>query len=325
MATPKSYSHLTADERDRLALLRAAGKSLRESARVLRRSPSTLSRELRRNAAPLYQSYLPHRAQARAALRKRLSHRRARLKSKAIRAYVEANVRRRWSPELMAGRIRIDLPGARISHEAIYQWLYTDARHLIPYLRKRHRKRMRRGYVRGKHAQVHIPRRVPIARRPRAVTARRQAGHWEADTVGNRKSRAGLFVLHERKTRYTKLRKLSRKTARNVRHAATRILSRYPRALRRSITYDNGSENTEHLRINHHLGTRSYFCAPFHSWEKGSVENTIGLLRWHWPKSYNFARLSAAQVRSVERWLNQRPKKCLGFRTPQEAFAGLRS
>ena len=102
--------------------------------------------------------------------------------------------------------------------------------------------------------------------------------------------------------------------------ALTRRLSRYPKALRLSITYDNGSENTEHVRTNRILGTRSYFCEPFHSWERGTVENTIGLVRRFFPKKTDFAKISKNKIKSVERWLNHRPRKCLGFKTPAEVF-----
>ena len=129
-----------------------------------------------------------------------------------------------------------------------------------------------------------------------------------------------LQITVERTARYTKLATLPRKGAAEMRVALTRRLSQYPRGLRRSLTYDNGSENTEHVQTNHILGSRSYFCEPFHSWERGTVENTIGLVRRFFPKQTDLAQLSKPQVQSVERWLNHRPRKCLGFRTPAEVF-----
>lgn len=321
----KKYSHLSAHERDLVAVWRGQGLSLRLIAKRLRRHASTLSRELCRNSAPRYKScYLPHRAQARAATRFRESHRRLRLKNRKIRAYVERKLRLRWSPEIIAGRISREFPGYRIGYEAIYRWLYAEARHLIPFLPRRHRKRMKRGYVRGRHRKLHIPGRVPILKRPRAVETRRQAGHWEIDTAVSRQSLAALLVCLERKSRFTKLFKLPRKTARNLSIAVNRSLSHYPPALRRTFTYDNGSENTDHLRINRVLGSSSFFCAPYHSWEKGSVENVIGLVRRYFPKKTNFARLSSRKIRWVESALNSRPKKCLGFRTPRELFTPLK-
>jgi len=317
-----TYSHLTPDERDRLAVLRAMGCSLRQIAARLRRSPSSLSRELRRNSAPIYKGvYLPCKAHLRAVARKSSASRRPRLKSQPLRSYVEAKLRLRWSPELIAGRIRRDLPELSISHEAIYQWIYSDARHLIPFLPKSHRKRMRRGFVRGKHSKSHIPQRVPISRRPASVNSRRRVGHWEVDTAGNHKTHRVLLVVHERKTRLTKLRFLERRGASQLRRSIVKVLAPLPAQLRRTLTYDNGTENSAHLLINKSLGTRSFFCAPLHSWEKGSIENTIGVLRLLLPKSLNFDKLSHAQLRGIEHWINNRPKKCLAFRTPAEMFA----
>ncbi len=321
-----TYSHLSPDERDQLAVLRAQGASLRRIAFILRRSPSSLSRELRRNSAPIRKGvYFSAKAQLRAAARKSSASRRSRLKSQALRRYVGAKLRLRWSPELIAGRIRLDLPSLSISHEAIYQWIYADARHLIPFLPKSHRKRMRRGFVKGKHSKAHIPLRVPISQRPQSIHSRRSYGHWEVDTAGNHKSRRVLLVIHERKTRLTLLRFLARRGASELRRGVVLALRRLPARLRRSLTYDNGSENCGHLLINKRLGTRSFFCAPFHSWEKGSIENSIGILRLQIPKSSNLDALSPSKLRSIERWINHRPKKCLRFKLPVELFRRLNS
>ena len=321
-----TYSHLSLDERFQLAVLRAQGRSLRQIASLLRRSPSSLSRELLRNSASICKGfYFPCKAHWRATACKTSASRRPRLKSQALREYVAAKLLLRWSPELIAGRIRLDLPGCSISHEAIYQWIYSDARHLIPFLPKSHRKRMRRGFVRGKHSKCHIPLRVPITQRPASANSRRYAGHWEVDTAGNRKAQRVLLVVHERKTRLTKLRFLERRSASRLRHGVVQALAPLPASLRRSLTFDNGTENCEHLLINQSLGTRSYFCAPFHSWEKGSIENTIGLLRRWLPKASNLDELSHVQLRGLEHWINHRPKKCLAFRTPAELFERLNS
>ena len=136
----------------------------------------------------------------------------------------------------------------------------------------------------------------------------------------SRASAVALQVTVERLARYTRLAALPRRGAAEMRVALTRRLRQYPRGLRRSLTYDNGPENTEHVQTNQTLGTRSYFCEPFHSWERGTVENTIGLIRRFFPKQTDLAQLSTAQIQSVERWLNHRPRKCLNFRTPAEVF-----
>ena len=317
---PKLYQHLNAHERDVLAVLRSNGQSLRQIAQVLKRDPSSLCRELSRNAPPIRTGYyLSHKAQTRSEVRNSISHRRRRLKSELIRRYVENRILCGWSPELIAGRLKLQYPEYSISHEAIYQWIYEDAWHLIPSLVRAHRKRKNRGYSR-KHKKTHIPERVSIRKRPLHVLKRLQIGHWETDTVISRKSKAAIQVTVERKARYTKLAKLTKKGSRQMSIALVYRLGRIPSSLRLSITYDNGSENTEHLRTNRLLGTRSYFCEPFHSWERGTVENTIGLVRRFFPKKTDFATISKSRIRSVERWLNNRPRKCLGFKTPAEVF-----
>jgi IS30 family transposase len=303
-----------------LAVLKSQGRSLRQIAKALKRSPSTLCRELKRNAPPVHTGYyLPHKAQQRADQRNRQSHRRKRLKTERIRGYVATHLARGWSPELIAGRLRREHPELCISHEAIYQWIYQEATALIPFLLRAHRRRKPRGYSR-KHQQSHIPQRVSIQQRPAAVLNRRQIGHWETDTISCRKSYQAVQVTVERKARYAKLAKLKAKTSRAMSLALTRRLSRFPAQLRRSITYDNGPENAEHLRTNHILGTASYFCEPFHSYERGTVENTIGLVRRFLPKKTNLATVSQAQLAKIESWLNTRPRKCLGFKTPAEVF-----
>ncbi len=317
---PKTYKHLTVEERDILAVLKSQGQSLREIAKTLERSPSTLCRELKRNAPPVNTGYyLPHKAQERADKRNRETHRRRRLKTDRIRRYVETHLALGWSPELIAGRLTREHLGLRISHEAIYQWIYQDATPLIAFLVRNHRRRKHRGYSR-KHKKSHIPHRVSIQERPAEVLKRHQIGHWETDTISCRKSYQAVQVSVERKARYAKLAKLKAKTSRAMSVALTRRLSRYPAPLRRSITYDNGPENAEHMRTNQILGTASYFCEPFHSYERGTVENTIGLVRRFLPKKTNLATISQERLTKIESWLNTRPRKCLGFKTPAEVF-----
>lgn len=317
---PKPYQHLSQRERDMIAVLRSRGETLRAIARRLDRDPATISRELRRNSPPVHRGYyLPHKAQARARLRWQGTHTRPRLKSARLVAYVRNRLLAGWSPELISGRLRHLKLGGRVSHEAIYQWIYLCARGLIACLARSHRRRLPRGHSR-KHRRSHIPGRVPIAQRPARVARRRQAGHWEVDTAVSRRGKAALAIAAERKTRYTRIRRLPRKTARTLAVALNRTLAQYPARLRLSLTYDNGSENTEHRRVNAVLGTRSFFCAPFHSWEKGTVENTIGLVRRFFPKGTDFTRLPARAIKRVERWLNHRPRKCLNYQTPAEVF-----
>lgn len=315
-----AYKHLSIHERDLLAVLRGEGRSLREIAKKLGRSPATVSRELQRNVPPIRRGYyLAHKAQSRSDDRNRQSRTRRRLKDTRIRRRVAPRIRKGWSPELIAGWLNDQHPHLHVSHEAIYQWIYADARALIGCLVRSHRQRKNRGYSR-RHKKSHIPERISIKERPKHIDKRRQAGHWETDTMISRKNLVALQVTVERKSRYTRLAKLKKKGSREMSVALTRRLSRYHPSLRRSITYDNGSENADHARTNRVLGTTSWFCEPYHSWERGTVENTIGIIRRFFPKKTDLAMIPQAKLKAVERGLNHRPRKCLGFKTPSGIF-----
>ena len=316
---PKSYKQLSFEDRDRIALLKGQGESVRSIARALGRDPGTISRELKRNASQHYTNcYLANRAQRRSDRRKSRSHERERLRDPRLKLYVRRQLSRGWSPERIAGRWKA-LGRGRISHEAIYQWVYLQAREFIACLARGHRQRFHRGQTR-KRRGLRIPSRTPLDERPRSVERRGQAGHWEADTMVGSHHASSLQILIERKTRFVRLNKLPANGAAEMRRTLNRSLSRYPQSLRRTITYDNGRENVEHVLVNKVLGTKSYFCKPMHSWEKGSVENAAGLIRRRLPKKTDFAIVPTAQIKRAERWINGLPRKCLGFKTAAEAF-----
>lgn len=323
MAHSESYHQLSLEERDHIAVYRAQGLSLCEIARRLKRNKGTISRELKRNRAPIYDAYGACSAEKRARDRKRQAGQRPRLKNPMIRSYVKRHLRLGWSPEQIAGRLRRSYPELSICVESIYRFIYDpetrQRENFVPSLVRAHKRRWLRGHRRT-HRDLHIPERISILKRSKAVTARRQFGHWESDTIIARRSQSALSVTVERTSRLTKISKLPRRTARNLRSALTRSLSHYPRHARRTITYDNGQENVEHRAVNKVLGTRSFFCEPFHSWEKGTVENTIGIIRRTYPKKTNFDRVSSANIKSLERQLNNRPRKILNYRTPREVF-----
>ncbi len=234
---------------------------------------------------------------------------------------MESKLRKGWSPEIIAGRLSIDKPGESISHEAIYQYIYEARKELISCLVRRHRKRMEKGHSR-KHQRPHIPNRVSISERPDITEKRERIGDWESDSMVSRQSKVALNVLADRKSRVTLLKKLQRKTAENTKLAILGSLIKYPVL---TITYDNGSENTEHEEVNKVLDIKSYFCNPYHSWEKGTVENTIGLIRRWIPKKTDLAEVSEEEILEIEDWLNNRPRKCLNYQTPLEVLEKERS
>lgn len=316
----RTYKQLSSEERDRLSLLKIQGKTLREIAGLIGRDVSTVSRELKRNSRPFHADYLPHRAQEQADARKAIGHERERLRKPGLKACVRRLLRKGWSPERISGRLKL-LGIESISHEAIYQWLYADSRDLLPLLVRAHRLRLKRGHTK-KHRSWHIPSRIPISQRPESIGLRTEPGHWECDTIIGLKTGSALRVLVERKSRFSRLGKLQARNAKSMRKSITRTLGQFPKHLRRTITYDNGSENTHHQKVNKKLGTSSYFCAPMHSWEKGSIENLNGLVRRHLPKKTDFDLVSGRQVKKIENWLNSLPRKCLGFQTPREVLLG---
>jgi len=319
-----TYSQLSLEERDRIAILRAKGVSINEIARRLKRNKATISREFKRNSGQVYQSYGSGSADRRARQRRSRASRRERLRAPRLRGYVHRKLRMGWTPEQIAACVPKDLPGVRISHEAIYQYVYDpfvrEQENLVPCLPRAHWKRQPKGH-RHTHRDPHIPERVSIHQRPPQIEQRRQLGHWENDLIISRQSDAALNILVERTSRFTKITKVAHHRPHDTRCAITRVLSRYPRKARRSITYDNGHENLHHLKINAVLGTKSYFCEPYHSWEKGTVENTVGLVRRVFPKKTDFARINKAKIKQLERRLNNRPRKVLYFKTPKEVFA----
>jgi IS30 family transposase len=193
----------------------------------------------------------------------------------------------RWSPQSIAGRLSLDFPELKTTYESIYLWIYGERRELIPYLVRGHKKRHKRPSGKKSRAS-RIPGRVDITERPPHVELRTQAGHWEVDTVISRESKACVAVLVERKTRFFLVILIKDKTASAMHEAVTRALSGLPAGLRRTLTYDNGLENAQHELTNLELGVRSYFCKPYHRWEKWSIENRNGILRRYFPKKYNW-------------------------------------
>ncbi|MBI5236893.1 MAG: IS30 family transposase [Deltaproteobacteria bacterium] len=320
----REYLHLSLSERDLITTMLAEGKSLGEVAKALGRSKSTVSRELKRNATPAYRLYMSHRAHGRAEERKKQANTHQRLKNERIEAYVRSMLKDGWSPELIAGRIEIDQPGLSISHEAIYQYIYhpdtKNRQGLIQRLRRAHRKRRNKGIGR-KERKTRIPNRVPIDQRPESVENRIRFGHWEGDSLVSRKSLAALNSLVERKSRYLMLTKLDAKTAEATYKAVVERLGDLPAKARLTMTFDNGAENAKHEAITVAIGTRCYFARPYASWHRGANEHINGLIRWYLPKGTDFSKITDEQIARIEFLINNRPRKCLGFKKPIEVAA----
>lgn len=326
----KTYVHLTEAERELIASMQWEGKGPSEIARTIGRDKGTISRELRRNASQEYSCYTPCQAQKRSVQRKLTArHGRPLLKSKKIQLYVRQKLKLGWSPEIIAGRLKKN--GQSISHEAIYQFIYhrdtPDREQLISQLCRAHRKRRVKGKGR-KVRKTKIPNRVSIDARPKAVDQRKQVGHWESDTIISRKSKATLHSMTERVTRLLRLTKIKSKSAAETNKAITKALKKLPPKVKRTLTMDNGTENASHEELTETLGIKCYFADPYAAWQRGSNEQINGLIRRYLPKGTDFSKIDKDQIKKIEKLINNRPRKCLGFKTPLEvasSFVALQS
>lgn len=324
---PKPYKHLSQEEREIIANLLSGGSSLGDIAKAVGRNKGTISREIKRNCPPERRRYVPCRAHARACERKTNANTHERLKNALVRQYVKDGLAEGWSPEQISGRIQIDHPGQSIHHEAIYQYIYhprnPDRLEMIQLLRRAHKKRRNKSIGR-KVRKATIPNKKSIDDRPKSVEGRRQYGHWEGDSLISRKSKAALNTLVERKSRLVLITKLPRKGADETNQAIIERLKKLPAKGRLTLTLDNGTENAKHEQLTATLGIRCYFARPYASWERGTNENANGLIRWYLPKGTDFRTITPEQIVWVENLLNNRPRKCLGYRTPLEVAASSR-
>lgn len=316
----KTYRRLSQNDRDEIAMLLARKWPVRRIAFQMSRSHSSILREVKRNKSKA--GYGPIRAHLRAIHRQHHDHRPP-LKlatQSSLRDRVTRELKRGWSPEIIAGGIKEEFGYPALSYEAIYRWIYSQARHLTPHLVRSHRRRRSRS-IRPWPIRL-IPQRVSIAKRPLDINLRQVPGHWETDLLWGSGGYA-LQVLVERQTRFVRLKLIPNKTAQASYEALCSLLASIPPYLRQSITYDNGIENILHVEINQRFHLRSYFCEPYHAWEKGTVENTNGLIRRFLPKKTNLNSVSPARIQRIEDWLNSRPRKCLKFKTPAFSFFSL--
>jgi IS30 family transposase len=317
------YQHVTLEERAAIAPMRMLGWMLRQIARTLGRAPSTISREMRRNTDP-WGGDAGYWAHVDAHRRRQPTLRAGRLGHPPLAAYVQAKLLARWSPEQIAHRLPLDFPSdptMRISHQTLYHWIATDRagggvwyRCLRQY-RRRHRKR----YGSGPRA-ARLKDRVSVTERPAVVARRGRFGDWEGDTLVGRGHSAAIATHVERKSRFLLAATVPRRTAAAVNQATRRVFRALPPPLRKTRTVDTGSEWTAFPILQATLGLRVYVASPDAAWERGTNENTNGLLRDYFPKPTNFSGGRASQLAKVVRALNNRPRKCLAYRTPMEVL-----
>jgi IS30 family transposase len=314
-----NYTQLTRGQRYQISILLKAGHNQTSIATLVACHKSTISRELRRNCGP--RGYYPLAADKAAHKRQREGYH-PRIAAETWQQ-VELLLGQQWSPEQITGRLKLERQPT-VSHERIYLYIYADKRRggtLHSHLRSQKKQRKRySSYIR----RGQIPNRVSIDERPAIVATKGRFGDWEADTVIGARHKGGILSIVERKSKLTRLSKLATKAAAEMKYACVALLA--PLAARvHTITVDNGKEFCDHKHIAARLQARIYFAHPYASWERGLNENTNGLVRQYFPKKYEFARISDKDLQQVEDLLNNRPRKTLGYRTPNEVFFKERS
>ena len=325
-AMPRTYHHLSAEERAVLMIEHQNGTSLRAIARGLGRSPSTLSRELRRAAGPVYDA-----TQAGVAYRQRRTRSRKRhrlVQGTPLFLYVHDHlVHRCWSPQQIAAKLRAmpeaDRPGM-VSHETLYASIYAQPRGALKQgmIQALRQAKLRRGRRRTTAASASfVPDALRIAHRPEEIEHRLFPGHWEGDFIKGANNRSAVGVLVERKTRFVVLCRMDGCTANDALAGFTRQMRKLPAFLRQSLTYDRGSEMACHAELARRLKLDIWFCDPHAPWQRGSNENTNGLLRQFLPKGTDLSLASQTLLNDFARLLNGRPRKTLGWKTPEEAMA----
>lgn len=325
-----SYVHLSLDERQKLDAWKEAGLTHGEMARRLGRSTSSVGREFARNGELRSNWYHAKKADQLRLLRRRNVNRLVHTKLIAgspLAFFVEQKLRAHWSPEQIAGRLWRKRKTARdkihetISHERIYGWVYHKRKDLIPFLRhsKKRRYRRRNG-TKQREKRREEAKKKRIDMRPKQIEKRTELGHWEGDTIVG-KEKSGRILTHvERKSRFTCADKIERATAEIVHRATVNRFKRYPKQKRRTTTYDNGIEFSEYEGIERDANIKIFFAYPYHSWERGTNENTNGLLREFFPKGSSFKNVTQRDLDRAVKFLNTRPRKCLGYLTPEEMF-----
>jgi IS30 family transposase len=305
-----NYTHLTQNERYQIYALIKAGHPQSEIAQLLDRHPSTISRELSRNSG--LRGYRPKQAQRLSETRSANSRNAPRI-APGVWEEAQLRLRQQHSPEQIAA-------GLPVSHETLYQRIYADKRQGGELWRNlRCQKQRRKRYASGASRRGRIPDHRPISQRPPAVETRSRVGHWEGDTLIGAGRQQAIVSLVERKSGYCLLAHVPRKTSEAVKAAIVQSLSPI-RARVKTLTFDNGLEFAQHGRIDQALDSTSYFADPYASWQRGTNENTNGLVRQYLPKSRSFNTVTHKEIAMIMDRLNHRPRKRLNWKTPHQVF-----
>jgi transposase, IS30 family len=317
----RKYKHLSLEERCSIARFLEDGQSIRQIAAIMDRSTSTISREVKRNSSR-QQGYRPGYAHEQAWARRWTGSRLER--DEALRHSVIEKLTLGWSPEQVSGFLRQCPQSIRISHESIYRFIYAQIartkdyrwRYFLPRAKSKRGFRGRRG---GSPAKT-IRDRISIHQRSPEVDNRNILGHWEADLILFAKYGQAILAIHERASRLLVLHRQPNKAADPVSDHLIAMLESLPKPLRRSITFDNGTEFASHYKLANELDMKTYFCDPHAPWQKGSIENAIGRMRKILPRKTDLATISQDKLYDLVRNYNHTPRKCLDFKSPAEVF-----
>jgi len=322
----KKYQHLNLEERETLRVGLEKGESLRKIAKKLGRSHTTVAREIQRNQLKQGKDqgqYIACKAQIKADKRGRLQRTKSPLKEPFIFLYVRTHLREgNWSPEQIAGRLTLEYPEYSINHETIYRYVYSKSVRnrykLWRYLTLKRKRRMSKG---GRSVKRPSRLGAPIIDlRPEEVNTRMIPGHWETDNMnGVKTDHTSVSVTVDRKLRYTSLVKVTL-DSQSKSDAVVDGLLFLPEFLRQTLTFDNGPENALYQATAEKLKVSPFACHPYHSWEKGTVENTVGRVRRFIPKKTSVDQVTPEYLLLIQNKLNNTPRKCLGFKTPKEAM-----
>lgn len=331
---PGTYHRLSHEEREEISRGLARGETQANIARSLNRHASTISREIAsRSGRSGYRAFSAGRRAGISASSRRGGCRRL-VKESPLKTLVMEGLRKHWSPREIVRRMEIAYPldiRMRISHEAIYQFVYVLPRgslkqELISCLRQERKRRRKKGGRKGKPEETRgkIADMISIEERPEEVEDRIVPGHWEGDLIMGKHKQTALGTLVERTTRYTLLVPLGRhKSAYEVRKAYAKAMKTVPKELAKTLTYDQGKEMSEHKKFTIDTGIQVYFAHPGAPWERGTNENTNGLIRQYFPKGTDFDTISTREIKRVQRELNDRPRAALKFYKPDEVFSKL--
>lgn len=324
----RKYRRLSLKERIKIETLFEEKRSKIFIAKQLKRSRSTITREINKwveRSGVKYNAELAHWYSVDTNANKRTRDKIS-LNSR-LKIYVYRGLLKGWSPEQISGRIKLDYPNdtiMTISHEAIYMHIYNHPQArlnkkliaLLPYQKSR-----RRSIKGSKKRKGKIKDAVSIDLRPKYIEDRTEVGHWEGDTMIGVRHSSAIGTIVERKIRYTYIIKLKNRKSSTLRKGFVKELKRLDTNLRRTLTYNNGLEMAEHKELTKQTGVQVYFAHPYSAWERGTNENTNGLIRRYFPKKTDFNKITEKELKMVQDKLNNRPRKILGYRTPEELLA----